>query len=307
MNNFSRLDTLKYSHAIDDLVCEDYMNRNVIAQSIASQVLSCSVDSRPQVMGIYGSWGAGKSFILSQTINLLLNANWDKRMRQRLFKLNDHADHSELMGRRCVVATFEAWRYEMEGDLAPGLIQSLVQVDTKFQVVESEMAQLQKYNPRFTKNEFKSIGLALRDVLFELAPSMVPGGKDLVTILSHIGKQLTITDEKARVEREKSRPSIDQVHEKMSALVEEMLASVAKEETKEGEPLAQYRLVVVIDDLDRCSPENMVRLFEWLKNHLNVKQCVYLLALDHEAAARAVVGRYKQYLSESRDLGLIKV
>lgn len=61
-------------------------------------------------------------------------------------------------------------------------------------------------------------------------------------------------------------------------------------------------MVVVIDDLDRCAPDLMVEMLNWLKVHLTVPGCSYLLALDHEAAARAIVGKYRAYLGESTDV-----
>jgi hypothetical protein len=59
---------------------------------------------------------------------------------------------------------------------------------------------------------------------------------------------------------------------------------------------------VVIDDLDRCSPQHMVSMFEWLKVHLAVNGVTYVLALDHVAAARAIVGAYAKYLGKDEDL-----
>lgn len=43
-------------------------------------------------------------------------------------------------------------------------------------------------------------------------------------------------------------------------------------------------------------------MFEWLKVHMLVEGCTYVLALDHIAAARAIVGRYREYLGEGQDL-----
>jgi hypothetical protein len=89
---------------------------------------------------------------------------------------------------------------------------------------------------------------------------------------------------------------VDEVKGLMEQLVKAILDAAYARDHK------VYRLVIFIDDLDRCSPENMVRMFEWLKVHLLVRGCVYVLALDHTAAARAIVGRYKEYLGTEMDL-----
>ena len=91
--------------------------------------------------------------------------------------------------------------------------------------------------------------------------------------------------------------AIDGISKKMEDLVQAILKSASDKDNSK-----QYRLVVFIDDLDRCSPDNMVRMFEWLKVHLMATGCTYVLALDNIAAARAIVGRYKTYLSSEADL-----
>jgi hypothetical protein len=46
----------------------------------------------------------------------------------------------------------------------------------------------------------------------------------------------------------------------------------------------------------------MVDMLNWLKVHLSVPGCSYLLALDHQAASKAIVGKYRAYLGEGADL-----
>ena len=82
----------------------------------------------------------------------------------------------------------------------------------------------------------------------------------------------------------------------MSNLIGQLRNAAGK---SEGRPPEDYRVVVVIDDLDRCAPDLMVDMLNWLKVHLSVDQCSYLLALDHGAAARAIVGRYREYLGDA--------
>lgn len=48
------------------------------------------------------------------------------------------------------------------------------------------------------------------------------------------------------------------------------------------------RLVVLVDDLDRCADTSIVRLLESIKLYLNVERCVYVVAADREAVVRAV-------------------
>ncbi len=283
-----------YSHNIENLQCDDCLGRLEIARSVARQVLLPHDDDLPKVLGIYGSWGSGKSFLLAQVISLLLAANHDQSVRRDLLEGVGQERADELMNRRCIIVPFEAWRYELEGDLAPGLIDAIAHVDTKFSLDGWHEGTLKRANPAFKKqNEIKAVAKVLSETLLEMVETI-----DSARILTNLIRRLSTARDELQKQAEKERARIDQVRSQMSKLVKQVIDSVDEEK----EPNASYRLVIVIDDLDRCSPENMVRLFEWLKNHLSVGQCVFIMALDHEAAARAIVGRYKTYLGEEHDI-----
>jgi len=54
------------------------------------------------------------------------------------------------------------------------------------------------------------------------------------------------------------------------------------------------RLVVFVDDLDRCLPEKAIQVLEALKLFLDVKGCIFVLGLDPEAIESAVRTRYQE-------------
>ncbi len=55
-------------------------------------------------------------------------------------------------------------------------------------------------------------------------------------------------------------------------------------------------LVVIIDDLDRCLPEEALQVLEAIKNMLDVKGCIFLLGLDRQVVEKAVALKYKGML-----------
>jgi uncharacterized protein YjbI with pentapeptide repeats len=53
------------------------------------------------------------------------------------------------------------------------------------------------------------------------------------------------------------------------------------------------RLVVFIDDLDRCMPEQLIKVLESLKLFLNARNCVYFVAIDRDIVAKSISHLYK--------------
>lgn len=55
----------------------------------------------------------------------------------------------------------------------------------------------------------------------------------------------------------------------------------------------RVRLVFFIDDLDRCVPEQVLRVLEALKLFLNMPGCVYVLGVDRTALENSIKHRYQ--------------
>jgi hypothetical protein len=58
------------------------------------------------------------------------------------------------------------------------------------------------------------------------------------------------------------------------------------------------KIVIMIDDLDRCSPEKIVEVLEAIKLLLNFELFIVTIALDSNVISRAVEKRYEKVLAE---------
>lgn len=67
----------------------------------------------------------------------------------------------------------------------------------------------------------------------------------------------------------------------------EKLVEMAREEKSR-------RLVFFIDDLDRCLPEEALKVLEALKLYLNLEGCVYFLGVDRDALEHSIKHRYEK-------------
>lgn len=60
---------------------------------------------------------------------------------------------------------------------------------------------------------------------------------------------------------------------------------------EKGREVPMRRLVIFVDDLDRCSEDNVVQLLEAIKLYLQTRYCVFVLGMDSAAVRRAVQAR----------------
>src|SRR6185503_3397896 len=61
------------------------------------------------------------------------------------------------------------------------------------------------------------------------------------------------------------------------------------------------RVIVFIDDLDRCSPDRIAETLEALKLFVTTEGCVYILGVDEEVVARSIQSRYKEIAGYESD------
>jgi len=71
---------------------------------------------------------------------------------------------------------------------------------------------------------------------------------------------------------------IDSLGEDFSQCIEEAL---------QNDPSHAERLVVFVDDLDRCLPEQCVEVFESIKLFLNSKRCIFVIGMNKEQICKA--------------------
>ena len=169
----------------------------------------------------------------------------------------------EVYKQKVKVIRFDAWKYESLGNLAYPLVNSLKDLDPK---------------SRFAK---KIDGFLNKLAMF--SPAAVPfatyfGYKATVLLLKIV--------QASKLLREFLRQrtdTLDRLHEDFQVLVDGFLV--------QWEPRPD-RLVFLIDELDRCSPDNVVRLLESIKNFLRTEHTCFVIGMDRRIVAQGVSARY---------------
>jgi hypothetical protein len=236
----------------------------------------------PLTIGIFGTWGAGKTSLMSM--------------------VKAHIDERGLPRYRTV--WFNAWKYNKEEALWRALILRVLDALRPRKpdgalYAEEELGQEQQAMVRdldhleeslYRTVEWQELGRwtldwakALRGTaegVAEIALAFVPGGLPLVNLLKGTAKAVTGQDQQAVAEafrrevqtyRREQLRSLEQFEGQFRALLDRYVVR------HEG------RLIVFVDDLDRCLPEKTIEVLEAIKLFLDVPGCVFLLGIDHEA------------------------
>jgi len=230
----------------DPIVSEDQdiLDRRYLAERIINRL---NDETCPQVLGIYGSWGTGKTSLLN-----LIQEKWGKSGDQSL-----------------QIEYVDAWHYEGSGNLFVPIIVRMM----------SKRAAL---NP--------DLGEYIKRVSF----SVLYMGTDIA--LRALTGGVSLGDAKMYQEDIESS-GITKVSlldwEKFTDKVEETQIAFRKLVDAVNQKSATKRTIFLIDNLDRCSPENTVGLLESIKNFLIIPGCVWVFAMDAEVVASYIKRKYE--------------
>jgi formylglycine-generating enzyme required for sulfatase activity len=269
---------------LDDLPAHrDSLDFGPYVETLAD-IVSSPQTSTPLTVGVFGSWGSGKTTLLGM-------------IRQKLPKTSTSL-------------WFDAWKYDKQEALWRAL---LLRVLAELREVvktgksadrEKDLAELEDLESALyrvvdreevgqVRIDWGKLGTGLGQGAVQVALSLVPGGKvfsDLVKGLQGKQAESAVDNLATAVRRERIQVHIDQVQfleqfqDRFRRLVETYVI---------GRGEGEGRLVIFVDDLDRCLPEKAVEVLEAIKLFLDVPGCVFVLGLDHQVIARGIEAKYK--------------
>ena len=259
--NTVQLDYLGYGAHRDDFTILDNLDRRTLVRTISEVVAK---DGAPMVLGLHGDWGSGKTSALRAMRFHLTGENPNS-------ETIDGQDIAEGLFRAHVVTVwFEAWRYQNEPSPIVALIQEM----------RRQLSLWQKANQKITK-----LGTVAAESLLD---SLDKVAKLIgVESLPFSPKEIRATGEKYERERYEQRLPTDSIQEFLRQAIEGLLPPQRRDFPKP-------RVVVFIDDLDRCSAEAAYRLLEGLKIYMQLSNCVFLLGMNQQVVIEAIAERLKK-------------
>ena len=224
----------------------------------------------PIVFGVHGDWGAGKTSFLQAVMHALTGSC---PCRTKPLSTSELMNHPEWKKNRAPVAVwFEAWRYQNESAPIVALLHEL-----RSQL--SLWAKTADVVKKVGLNVWRNFMLAFDSIVLKIeSESGLPGVKASTQIAPF---QMA----KAREEVQKARlttplPS-NQIREALDEAFRGLLGF-----SDENTP--RDRIVIFIDDLDRCSATAMFSLLESIKIYLNLKHCVFVLGINRHELERSI-------------------
>jgi len=271
----------------DAFGCQDLAKR--VVENILTKM------ETPNVLGIYGDWGTGKTTFLHY-LQMVITGKQKNEKEEEVDidnkELNDFRASFKGDLDKIEVIHFEPWKYEYaEGtDLLLKLIEKIE-------------------NSLLTKTKvWKKLKKIVRDISGEI--SLEDFSKDIITfsvllssfllsfgslIFTHIQKAIlfigllsssSILNKIFFLFKKRNNSEKEDPFEQVSILfLKAINETIGKGKDKE-------KIIIFIDDLDRCLPENTIKLLEAMKNFLYQRGVVFVLAIDQRVVSEMVEKKY---------------
>jgi hypothetical protein len=251
----------RYQILVDDPAEDPRLGFREYADAFAEIV--CGSPPRFAV-GIFGTWGSGKTTLM-QAIKA---------------RIEDRED--------VIPVWFNAWRYEREQELIVPLLDVLKEALLEW-AEEQAPARPQTLGDR-ARAAAAALGRAARAIASGVTVSArVPGGFLEATVE---GQQVVAA---ARENGDAATDPVSLYHASfvsMADAVGRFVTAGGRRRRGEDRPRPQRRIVVFVDDLDRCLPLNALSVLESMKLFFDHEGFVFVAGLDQQVIERAIEIKY---------------
>ena len=251
----------------------------------ADQVVHLASEVEPPfTIGVIGKWGSGKTSILKRSYFLMggqlltqsvlldkpkeesISAEVLQSVSQHSNKILDNEKRKKL---RCV--WYSPWQSQNESNPLLALLKEIRSQFTHWQNIKDKAGNVNRRG-----------GLA--------ALALIEKTIDAAATLS-FGKNIKIatgTTEAVSKAWQSAEPDLMGVSDgqRFHLLFEDAVQTVLNIDENENDP--DSKLIIFIDDLDRCEGEQVVKLLEVIKLYLSCSKCVFVLGIDESAVLNAL-------------------
>jgi len=240
----------------------------------------------PLSVGLFGEWGSGKTHLLKLIEQQVIHLQYEKK----------------VFPQTTIPVFFNAWRFEKEEHLIIPLFQTL-------------LASIENFDSKhFDENVKKQLGRTkerLKILSFALAKGFQVPKNIKTTVATLMTGDLTAiadfidTDKVAKAFKEGDEKAFVTEKSLTELLKSDRIESIYMNIPQWIEKITivdNINFVFLIDDLDRCLPENTLKMLESIKLFLDVPSCAFVLAIDDDVVERGVAYHYRDYLQQNNNI-----
>lgn len=261
----------------DEWTLNDKLGHNLIVENVIKTIEKIEP---PFTLGIYGGWGSGKTSIMKQIYYKV-----GGETKSYLFPFNDtpeveeiNAENIKLIKRiqgernrkKYQAVWFNPWKHELETNPILGLLHEI--------------------------REHFSLYNKTKDKATKLLDVTVRSGFD---ILASTIKELTkIEFSPANITKYGENYENNNFETKSSTQNFRLIFESAIRKMLKGE--TNPKLIIFIDDLDRCTDEKIIKLLEGIKLYLSTSNCIFIFGMDQNNVIKALKNSniHEEYLDK---------
>lgn len=243
----------------------DYLNFAEVAEAVTEILLDPAM--RPVSVGVFGTWGTGKSSVLN-----LIEA-----------QLNDEAKDEVILIR------FDAWLYQGYDDARAALMEVIARMLYEQAKIDEGILDLAK-RLLGRVNTLRTLGLAVEVVAAAHGLPMFGAGAKAVGALKNVISG-NPSEEDAKALAEGGKQAAGLIDPAAAQTPPEQIDAFRREFAELLGKLNRT-LIVFVDNLDRCLPEQTIHTLEALRLFLFMEQSAFVVAADEEMVRNSVARHF---------------
>lgn len=245
----------------------------------------------PTTIGVFGDWGGGKTSIMKMLEWDLDPENWPAGSPEQT--LYEHT----------AVVYVNTWLFEGYDDAKSAILTSVLK----------ELAEHKRFGPKIRDaaisllnkvDLMRMVRFGLKYVALPAAAAAATGGMAAVPAALALSCGLSnlfgSTESEAEEDEEKEKPDTEGLIKKDPSVNKTLDIRTFRNKFKKMLTDGGIsNLVVLVDDLDRCTPERIIDNLEAVKLFLSVEQTAFVIGADPRIVEHAIRNRYAEISTES--------
>ncbi|NQY81048.1 MAG: leucine-rich repeat domain-containing protein [Candidatus Caenarcaniphilales bacterium] len=279
--------TILSDHAVDEHESEgleDFLDYDKRLLSLFDIIRHANTQC-PMSLGIYGDWGSGKTSTMRWLEKRLEDWSRPENDFLRVFASSGHNVNQEILHPKIHTIWFDPWKYHDRESVWKGIIAEIILkcTDRNLDEVSKDLNEEQKQ--KTIKEHIEPIAKRFGSFLgvsfvHTLANMKFKVGAD-VTGVELDGKFVKEIINNLKISDKPEKAYLNEFEVALKESIDKYLKDKAG------------RLVIFIDDLDRCLPGVALEVLEALKLYLNMQNLIFVVGLDREVIDGVIKKHYK--------------